>query len=216
VDRLYYLATKADYKQFRRPAVQLPDRTLHAMAKVVSQGRRELAATATLSDAEPFATLDCKYHVLTESLFARMFAERRVPPMETPSKSPYKTLLPLTCHGVTDTQVEAHLDQIDPAQCAGHFLEYPVWPVALMMHTLGRVGADLLHRRMNYKAKYSVIRAQMSADALAFASMPIRFEANWEASMANPPVYGVVCKAMQNETVAAVMHVEFRVDGDGR
>jgi hypothetical protein len=212
VDRLYYLATKADYKQLRRPAESTGGRPLRATARIASQGRRNLTVKATVSDGVPFATLDVGYNVLSESLFSRLFAERRVAAMDLPSESPYKTLLPMEFQSVTDTQVVSHLGEIDPVQCAGHFQEYPVWPVALMMHSLGRVGADLLHRRMKYKARYSVIRAQMSADVLAFACLPITFQANWDTAMEQPPEYGVTCRAIQNDTVAAEMLVSFRVD----
>ena len=76
-------------------------------------------------------------------------------------KDELAALLPLVSQGVTDTEAVARADVLDPGQCAGHFPECAVWPVALIMHSLGRVAGNLLHRRLNRDARYSVISAQV-------------------------------------------------------
>lgn len=164
------------------------------------------------SDDEPFAHLDVEYQVLTQALFERMFGGHKLlcSDVQSPSDSPYRILLPLQFEPIVNGTMLAYSEALYAEQYAGHFPEYPAWPVALIMHSLGRVAARLFHNSVEAEVPYDVVRAEVSADRLAFLSEPLSFRAFSDAASTSSSLYGFRCEALSNDDVIARLLVGFQ------
>ena len=209
--KIYHLATEAHYSRIRDPLHSSTGEALRASAKVVRHGKRDLAVETAVSDGVPFATLNVRYQILTESLFARFFEPFRSPTGNGSTVSPYAELLPLQLDPPTDSSVSAHSTALSPESCAGHFPDYPAWPVALIMHSLGRVAGRLLQHLKGQDTFYTVIHAHVLAETLAFASQPLTFHASLNSAQTQPSDFSFTCRALHNETLVASLETLYRV-----
>jgi len=159
-----------------------------------SRDRRSAAATCTLTqeDGSTLFALDVTYQVLAARVFQRMFAthrrDLRLRERATDEvrdkvsflrdrRNPYQAALPLEFDSITSERGRACLREISADLCAGHFPLYPAMPIALLMHGLSTLCGEVLRARVTGDAGYTVARAEVSADRLAFAGQPLHFEA---------------------------------------
>lgn len=208
--RLFYLATNARFRRTRNDFPIGGNEPLRATAKVSEQGRRELVAETTISDESPFAQLTVKYQILTPSLFQRLFAKYRTPPFPTPIHSPYRELIPLQFDDPQGTTLTAHSPALSATQCAGHFPEFPAWPIALIMHSLGRVAGRFLHHIVGDEVYYTVTDAAVIAESLTFAVEPLSFRASLK-SATNDQDFTFGCQAINGNRTVAELETVFRV-----
>lgn len=202
----YHLATEAHYKRLCDPLSTADGQTLRASAKILKQERRDLVVDTAVFAGNQFASLRVRYQVLTAPIFTRMFQQFRNLGSSSAfsAQSPYVSLLPLRFDAPGHESVFAHSDALLPDACAGHFPDYPAWPVALVMHCLGRVSTNLLHHLTKRPLTYTVLEADMYADTLVFASQPLTFSAALDHSRRTTQSdYAFTCHAIHEGSVVA-------------
>jgi 3-hydroxymyristoyl/3-hydroxydecanoyl-(acyl carrier protein) dehydratase len=92
-------------------------------------------------------------------------------------QTPYARPLPLDYSKMTGDHSKAVLREISPQLCAGHFPLYPAMPIALLMHGLSTLCGGMLGAQAGAEVPYTVERAEVSAERLAFAGESLTFEA---------------------------------------
>lgn len=177
----YYLATKALYtgkSSGHGTAISSQPRppSLRASAKVLSLDKRSLKIAATAYAHQPIAELVCEYFILPPALFQRSFKTYidTTKPMPSAS-SPYRKRIPLNHVEYHAKSLSAYSGPLQPEQCAGHFLHYPSWPVAIIAHTVFKTNEALFEQVYGAGTKYHVVETQLSADKLVSARTALRF-----------------------------------------
>jgi hypothetical protein len=175
-DRTYYLASKGRLKMIPNARCgQRSRRTFKAIAEVLHQDKRSLVAHSVAFDDEPFAYLHCEYQALPESLFTRVFKGYRTDPVPCPEDSPYKEPIPLRFEQPTESSLIARCEQLPPERFAGHFVEYPSWPVSIIGEAAAKARSRLLHHMIGKEVQYTVTRLDVDAWRLVPASGSLMF-----------------------------------------
>lgn len=206
-DRIYYLATEARQTRFRQPDTDGLRKTLHAKAEVIEHNRRDLTAQAVLSDETPFAHLRVRYQALSEPVFKRLFLSYRSEHNQHIERSPYTSLPPLEFEEPEGRSLTAR-GTLLPQHCAGHFPDYPAWPVAIIGYNVVRVIERLLHHLVGKAVPYTVITATTNADLLVSVADPLLFRAVCIFASDRLAYYAFSCTALRNEEIVARLHIE--------
>ncbi|MBP0581065.1 hypothetical protein J8I29_17195 [Labrys sp. LIt4] len=176
-ERVYYLATKARYSKLSDARYQGTGREFQALSEVLKQDRRSLAAQAVVGgDDGPFAHLHCEYQALSAPVFARLFEDFRTEQRFIPDGSPYRHPIALTFQEPRGRVLTARSQPLPPVRCAGHFLDYPAWPIAIIAETITQVVTRLLHHIVGREVDYSVVRTDIAALKLVSAASELLFE----------------------------------------
>ena len=165
--KLYYLATRVVLQRTEFwPGTGDP---LFAATTITERSRRGLTAHATLYSGEPIYWMDCFYSVLPAKIFERLFEQYRVPYPEDIPGTPYR--FPVALDSITSLPdgLSATCGPLPAGACAGHFPEFPAWPVALVMHCISRLAGRALQQHVGRQCSYSVVHADVVAEHLAFA-----------------------------------------------
>ena len=211
IQRTYYLATHARYSMINEIKHRGIGQTFSATAEVLSLNKRALQAQAIISAEVPFAYLTCEYQALPESVFMRLFQDYRREPGSPPLASPYREPIHLKFEEPQGMQLTAHSEGLSPTRCAGHFPQFPAWPVAIMAETAAQVTARLLHHIVGKEVRYSVLRVELSALKLVSASQPLEFQVNCLSASRALSHYTFSAQAMQGSEVAFKMKTELTV-----
>lgn len=209
-DRIYYLATEAHYTQFRQPNAVRFGQPLWATAEVLEHDRRGLLAQAVLSDDAPFVHLRVRYLALSEAVFERLFHSHRLETDEHVGPSPYASLLPLAFDEPNDRSLTAR-GTLRPECCAGHFPEYPSWPVAIIGYNAVRVMERLLHYIAGNEAEYTIISASIASNKLVSAASPLLFRATCTSASKGLSHYAFSCLVLCGEEEVARFTIEMRL-----
>ena len=168
----YYLATSAELTNISNGALETNGRFV-GVAKALEIKKREgkMSATVMTKEGIPMYTLVTNYFIVNESVFEKLFKDKKqVTPLDLTADS-YKNEFPLSDIVISDNTLCATLGPLQPKDCAGHFVSYPCIPVAILMHALSRSAGKLLLDIVGDKnARYEVISADVKADRFAFAS----------------------------------------------
>ncbi|MEM7098392.1 MAG: hypothetical protein AAF541_09065 [Pseudomonadota bacterium] len=178
--RHFYLATSAELVNLQ-PISDLSRMTLQATATACEFNGKTACSVCEIRTPElgVLYLLNTTYQVLSERLFCRMFAHHRFTEPVVMAGSPYAMVEGLDIERSDDSHCRSRVMTVEPAQCLGHFAEYPSLPVAILMGRLGRVAGHLfLHRRGSPEGRYHVMRGDMQAHQLAFAGERLRFSAS--------------------------------------
>lgn len=143
---------------------------LEATAEIVNLDRRQLKASAVLSAGVPIFTLDCTYKILTAALFEKFYGGRRHCGNLIVTESPYRMPIPFGDLTELPGGLATTCGPVDENACAGHFPNFAAWPVAVVMHSLSRLAGRALQKDLGRPCSYSVVRAEIEADTLAFSS----------------------------------------------
>lgn len=166
--RKYYLAVKATLT--RAECWPGTGSELEATAEIVNLDRRQLKARAVLSAGVPIFTLDCTYKILTAALFEKFYGGRRHCGNLIVTESPYRMPIPFGDLTELPGGLAPTCGPVDENACAGHFPNFAAWPVAVVMHSLSRLAGRALQKDLGRPCSYSVVRAEIEADTLAFSS----------------------------------------------
>ncbi|AMO98531.1 hypothetical protein CAter282_0608 [Collimonas arenae] len=213
--QIYYLATKARYSKLHDVAPREPGAVFQASAEVLQQDRRSLTAQAIVSAEKPFAHLYCEYQALSESVFLRLFKDYHVPstpsPAPFPEDSPYRQSIQLDFDAPVGHSLVAHSQPLAPTRCAGHFLDYPAWPVAIMVHTVAQTTSRLLHHIVEREASYTVVKCDLSAYQLVPASEPLSFHTRCVSASAYLSHYVFETDVMRNGEIVSSVATELQI-----
>jgi hypothetical protein len=210
-ERIYYLATRARFSTLDGVQPQGAGRTFAATAEKLGQDRRSLTAQAIVSDGKPFAHLRCEYQALPERVFARLFQEYRAEDATLSGDSPYREPIPLAFDEPRALSLAAHSRPLAPARCAGHFLGYPAWPVAIVAETISQVTSRLLHHILGRETDYSVVRTDIVALRLVPAATPLSFHVDCLSASRALSHYVFSARVMRGEEVVATLDTELHV-----
>lgn len=209
--QIYYLATKARYSKLHDVAPSASGASFQASAEVLTHDRRSLTAQAIVSAEKPFAHLYCEYQALSESLFLRLFKDYRVPSPPLADSSPYRQSVQLDFEAPVGPSIVARSQPLAAACCAGHFLDYPAWPVAMIVHTVAQTTSRLLHHIVDREVSYTVVKCDLSAYQLVPACEPLSFHTRCVSASAYLSHYVFETKVMRNGEIAAEIATELRV-----
>lgn len=171
----YYLATKAHFIRKATCVVSAND-LLYASAQVLSMNQRNLTVRANAWGREPLAELICEYIILSPAVFKRSFKQYYInQDLTRAAHSPYAQSISLHYTVVHEGRLEATGGPLSPEQCAGHFDNYPCWPVAIISQTAFSATGELLKRRLGKNVRFCVRETTLFADKLVCASTVLRF-----------------------------------------
>ena len=103
------------------------------------------------------------------------------------------------------TSLTGVIPLLRPQQCKGHFPLMPALPVSILMHALSGLSGRLLARRLDRPGlRYSVERAEVTADNLAFAGERIVFRARHAVSDASGHEFECDATGPENRSVGTM------------
>jgi 3-hydroxymyristoyl/3-hydroxydecanoyl-(acyl carrier protein) dehydratase len=192
----YYLPRRVRLECLHpRPLAPLAE-PLWAHAKAEFQDRRLARALTLLSSPEgqPLFSVDVDFNVLSAEAFQRLFQGarqelRREPRAERDARAPvdYAALRqnphrqppPLRDPVREGECLQAMLGPVGLELCKGHFAQYPVLPVAMVVSGLSRLAGTLLrHWVDDDSARYLVTLCDVRAESLAYAGETVRLDAH--------------------------------------
>ena len=166
--RRYYLAQRAECRYYRSDAPFGSEVALRA--QLVHLDKRQARSWVTVRcQGQPLADLDISYTILTEPAFARLFAARRQG--TAAAAAGFEPLL----HGDLRRDArsaEFEVGSVPVEACSGHFDDFPVLPVAVLMGKLSELAGVVLGAPA---VPYRVSRGSVSARDLCWAGDPVTF-----------------------------------------
>jgi hypothetical protein len=210
--RAYYLPSRAQW-DLRYPIGlgQVPSMT--ARAKIVEQSRNTVAANTQLwVGGQLFAELSVGYHVLAEKTFEKLYASQRSPAPFVSGQSPYAEALPLSVLALSDQEITATSVEFCAARCAGHFPNYAMWPVAIVMYGMSQALSRLLDHKMGRTVSYRLLYATLDAAERVPAARQLQFTARLASMESDSKFVDVVCSAAYAGRVIANACVEVAIE----
>jgi len=171
----YYLATKAQFTRFRDVATRKENKKFQGRSEIIFKSKTALKIQALISATTPFASLVCEYRILSEPAFFHLFKNLYTPSFTVASSSPYKEIPATTFEFSELNSITATVLGLSAQQCAGHFENYPVWPVAIMAHTVAQTISKLLHRIVKEEKTYTIVRSSISISELTSYAQELTF-----------------------------------------
>ncbi len=178
-ERLYYLATSADYVRIGAAPGAI-DGTLTAEAIATWTDRRSARAVATLRTAEgrDLHRLDCSYTVLKPRMFERF--NQPVGP-EIQARAQGRSLGFDVQPGIDGIDVDC--GPIPAALCEGHFPGHPAAPVAILMGQLCKAAGIGMVRQLDLPDhRYRIEAGHVDATGLAQAGQRLILRAAYDGS----------------------------------
>jgi hypothetical protein len=172
----YYLASKGRLKLLPNTDEVQNDQSGVAIATVTSRDRRTMTAEVLGHCGSLTAHLWCEYQVLSHEVFSRIFSGHHTSVIPRPDKSPYVTPVTFDVLSAGTDNIVVRTSEVGPESFAGHFDNYPSWPVAILADTFGRVRSALLHNMIDRQTNYRVGYLNVDAFQLAPAAARLTFE----------------------------------------
>lgn len=115
---------------------RLPKRVV-ARARCLSYDQKTSSAVCETEMHSRSGELICRfeviYHVISERDFVELFASRRISTDESSGNDPYTTYKTVSSERV-ETGCFVGVEQwVNPAECLGHFVNFPAYPVSIML-----------------------------------------------------------------------------------
>lgn len=170
--RHYYLATEAMLVRHSRPDL---DASEPLMLSARPDGSEHAEIELATPQGELSSTLRCRYQVLPERVFARLFKNHKIEQAarDSSAPSPYATPVTLRPLRADTTSAASLLPEVTPAMCRGHFTEFPAMPVAILMDGLHRLACR--HVAAEVHPHLRLASADVRAERLAFSGEPVEF-----------------------------------------
>jgi 3-hydroxymyristoyl/3-hydroxydecanoyl-(acyl carrier protein) dehydratase len=210
--RHYYLASAARGRWLQDDPARHHDGLLLGRARTKFTGRRSATAYTLLSTAAgvPLFMLDVDYTVLSAQTFTRLFADahRYGVPDDSTGENPYRTPPPLAdIHRAGDDLVASVA--VRPELCPGHFVEYPMLPVAVATSAMTGLAGQLLAQLEDVPdLPYTVVRARLRANSLVYAGQTLTFSARRESTTGTD--HAVHCDAQADGRLIASIDLTAR------
>lgn len=174
-ERYYYLATKA---RMQRAAARSETRRqpLKAQAKLLEKTSRRMVAQTRLFLDEGPADLTVEYVALSEPVFKRTFRKFHRAEQASLDEATYRDLKPARVIPSGDDQQKTVM-RLSPKDCAGHFDNYPAWPVAIIGYYAVDAATGLLCKRLGEERRFTLLEYQLEAKHLVPAETELVFTA---------------------------------------
>ncbi len=194
-DKHYYLATSAELTNVSNGSLVTNGRFIgEAKALEIKKREGKMSATVTTKEGVPVYTLVTNYFIVNESVFAKLFKDKKQLTALDLTDNSYKHEFPLSDIVVSGNTLQARLGPLDPKDCAGHFASYPCIPVAILMHALSRSAGKLLLDLVGDETlQYKVLSADVKADRFAFAGDQVQLTVTFNDKADND--YAFTCIA---------------------
>ena len=210
--RTYYSASRAQW-DLRYPFGLGQTPSLTARAKIVEQSHQTVAAkTQLLVDGRVFAELLVSYHVLAEKTFAKLFARQRSPALLPAGHSPYAEALPLMVLKRSAREITACSVEFCATRFEGHFSQYAMWPVAVVLYGISQALSELLNYKMKRAVFYKLLHVTLDAAELVPAARQLQFNARLTSMDDKGKFCDVVCSAAYAGRVIATALVEVAIE----
>lgn len=211
--RLYYLATYAEYQRIglARPGLA-ENAQFRGTARIAERTARTLSAkmTVQVGDSAPFVSLFVQYRILSEALFRRLFAHLAVPDDHACIESPYAHPIPLSWSEPNGSAIVARNGGLSPRSCAGHFRDYPAWPVAIIVSCMLRTVEKLLHHILQSPVPWCMDSCTVEAFELIAAGTPVVFSTMYAGSLMMSQ-HKFICEAHTGNEIGARVVTIIRV-----
>ncbi|GAB7526683.1 hypothetical protein [Paraburkholderia sp. 2C] len=208
-ERLYYLVTHAELRRHGvvRAGLPLARDACRGTATIVERTARTLSAQTTMQigDDAPFVSLFVRYRVLSELLFARLFAHLAVGRDHTGIASPYVEPIPLVWSEPRGDSIVARNHGLSARDCAGHFRGYPAWPVAIIASCMLRTVERLLHHALRFPVQWVMDSCELDALELIPAAASVVFSTTYRGAAAGETRHAFVCEAHVDDKLCARM-----------
>ena len=212
-ERVYYLASRAQWDLRCSPTRLGQTPLMTARAKIVERARkRVVASTELLIEGELCAELSVHYQVLAEKTFEKLFSKHQVPTTSTSVSSPYAQAFPLSVLTLSEQEITAESVGFSAARCEGHFPDYPMWPVAVVMYCLSQVISRLLNHKMGRVVPFRHLHVTLAADELVPADKKLLLTACFSSMAADGKRCDVVCNAAYDNRVIASIQTEIAME----
>lgn len=172
----YYLATDAII--IRRSNKESTDRNVIGRIRTESIDKRNGLTTGSLFDAEMNKLFDVevKYKVIHHALFEKMFASHKTVTSKDLTYNPFEESVSFANLNLGIKSCTGSIGVVKIEDCAGHFTNYPAFPVARMGTAMGKIAGEhfkFLHPERT--DKYIIGRADLHAEHLLFAGNEVNF-----------------------------------------
>jgi hypothetical protein len=179
-----YLPRRAWVERLHEGPLPRATQPLHGSAKAEFNQRRTAIAHALLSDpdGQPLFAMGVDYNVLHAESFVRLFQGTRQDPRPEGPRQGSVVQLPLP--SLRDVVREGEclrgtLGPVSPELCQGHFVLFPVLPMAAVVEGLcGLAGTLLGQGKGQEPARYLVSRGDVRTESFAHAGETVRFDAH--------------------------------------
>jgi hypothetical protein len=211
----YYLASKGRLKLLPNTDEVQKDPNGVAIATVTGRDRRTMTAEVLGHCGSLTAHLWCEYQVLSSEVFSRIFGGHHTGAIPRPDMSPYVTPVTFDVLSASIDRIVVRTSEVGPQSFAGHFDNYPSWPVAILADTFGRVRSTLLHNMIDRQTNYRVGYLNVDAFQLAPAAARLTFEVECISSFPLLGRYVFSAKVRWNDKTIAAMESEVYASAGG-
>jgi hypothetical protein len=209
----YYLATEAHFsrKNHKRSSCE---NIFHASAKVIDMDKRTLRVQVKTWSKDPVAELMCDYAILSPALFQRSFSHYANDRMVIPERSPYQHPIALYNQSYHSDKLNAYAGPLTPQQCAGHFYQYPCWPVAIISQTAFQVTGELIIEKYGKEMRFCVHDTKLSAKKLIGADSVLKFSVEIVSSPEEAALIESVVDVYHNDEIVAQLKNSLELTSD--
>lgn len=207
-DMTYYLASKGRLELIPSAHTSGTAQKGTAIATVTSRSRRTMTAEVVGNCGLVTAHLRCEYQVLSASVFSRIFTGHYTGSLTPPLQSPYRTPLTFDATQIGTNRMVVRTGQVSPESFAGHFDDYPSWPVAIIADTFGQVRTALLHNMLDRQTSYRVSFLNVDALQLAPARAQLIYDVECTMSLKTLGRFKFVANVSWGDITVATMESE--------
>jgi hypothetical protein len=214
-ERIYYLAAHAIWSQYPTDDPPLSRKALIARAKVIDRTRNQVrVCTELLAGSTRLGSLTVQYHVMSEIAFQYQFLGNRAPTDGREIKARYSEPLELSFGPLTGNRIVSQSQSDAFSYCVGHFPNFPLWPVAVVMQGVTQTATRLLQLLFHDVVRFRVASAQVDAQILVPASEPLTFDASIDA--VSETHCRLTCETRWHRQLVAGVNATLIVDGSSR
>ncbi|QRR07615.1 hypothetical protein FPJ27_15180 [Burkholderia sp. MS455] len=173
---IYYLVDRATWVRSSGDVHRGNAGVLTARARVENRNRNfVVACTELVSDENVLGALNVRYHAVPANVFQMIARPFKVDEVPFCGVSPYGLRLPLEYTSVKKDKLIASLRHPGYTHSSGHFLNFPIWPVAVVMYAVSQAMAHLISTLMGGIKSFTVERADIETETIASLSTPLDF-----------------------------------------
>ena len=131
---------------------------------------------------------DVELHVIAEDEFRALFHHAQMPTFEASGEDPYRKWQPLPAVHHISQGARVQLGAVLPSQCLGHFVEYPAYPVSMMVRDALSLVAELIQNAQSAGAyarddlRVRVVGGRAQTFCFAFVGQELEMSAERKTS----------------------------------
>jgi hypothetical protein len=188
-----------EFATARAQCTQFDPRTSQAVAFT------ELRSSA----GELICSFEVTYHVIAEAEFRVLFSAHQQPTQETNGLDPYTSFEIPQALSLEIGAFEGVIERVAPEGCLGHFVDYPAYPVSIMVRD-GLAAAHLaICKEHGFDSEWVVEGGRCHAERFIFAGEPAQLTLNRLSVTGAQESWR--CNIMSGKTRAAWFDLEVQI-----